>query len=70
MYKLINLKHQEEVNNYIKTIYGFYDFSEAKKVDLADDLDALFAEPEETEDAKTSSDFDKIKDDLYNRFDL
>ena len=70
VYKLINLKHQEEVNNYIKTIYGFYDFSEAKKVDLADDLDALFAEPEETEDAKTSSDFDKIKDDLYNRFDL
>jgi hypothetical protein len=66
--KLQEFKKSEEVVNYIKKLYEFYDFSEAEEAgDLDFSFDDLFKVEEKPEEAKEE---EKVMDDLYKRFDL
>ena len=66
--KLQEFKKSEEVVNYIKKLYEFYDFSEAEEAgDLDFDLSDLFKVEEKPEETKEE---EKVMDDLYKRFDL
>ena len=68
--KLLTFKKSEELQNYIKKLYSFYDFSESKTVEVVEDFDSIFGVVDEEVEEETKTEETKIMDDLYKRFDL
>jgi MoxR-like ATPase len=69
--KLVTFKKSEEIQGYIKKLYSFYDFSESKAVDTAEDFDDIFgAVEDEPAEEEVKSDEMRVMDELYDKFDL